>query len=214
MNRAVVSLLLAPLLTSLLEGVLGAVVVFPFMVMAAFATFFLFRALGWLRWWQAALGGLIAGAVVPQILIGSLTHIDAFGAQEGIKLGGLGTLTAILFWWMGVFRNSAFPSVPRTWPYGMIVLVPLTAAGFMVLPFLQPTFAQGRIVTVSGDPPRRQVTVRLPSGNLVQSTFDRDSRPTSVLMNQCWHLMNYWSLFEFKRVYSLSSPFGGDGDSC
>src|SRR5258705_474398 len=62
--------------------------------------------------------------------------------------------------------------------------------------------------------PSRKVTVRLSNGSVIETAFLRDTRPTAVLMNQCWHLMNYMSTYRFRRVYSLMAPFGGGVDDC
>jgi hypothetical protein len=219
MSRALLSLLLSPVLVSLLFGA-GAALVLPIALLAtgvlATPFFFLFRSLGWLRWWHAVTVGFVCGVVFSAAfdLGTSWARVDAFGAQDAIWFGGVGAFIALVFWWLGVFRNPAFPTVPVSVPWSMFLMVPIAAAGFFLHRSLDPTFFQGRIIAMKGDAPARQVTVRLSSGADVATHLLDDSRPTSVMMDQCWHLMKHWSLSEFGQVYSLEAPFGGGVNDC
>ena len=217
MRRVVVALALAPLLVSLLFGWPGALLVLPFawVLTGVLATplFFFFRRRGWLHWWHAALAGLACGLLFV-VLFDSAERLDSFGVEDGLLFGGVGLLIAIIFWWLGLFRNAAFPGVPASIPYSMIVLIPLVALAFPLRSSLDPTFAEGRIIAVNGQAPSREVTVRLSNGPVVETRLLHDSRPTATLMNQCWHLMNHWSTWRFRRVYSLESPFGGGVNDC
>jgi hypothetical protein len=73
-------------------------------------------------------------------------------------------LIALLFWWLGLFRNSEFPSVPTSLPWSMLLVVPLALGGFWLYRSFDPTFFQGRVIAVKGDAPTREVTVRLSNG--------------------------------------------------
>jgi hypothetical protein len=134
--------------------------------------------------------------------------------DDALNFGGVGTLMAIVFWWLGLYRNKNFPAVPAALPYGMLFLIPIALAGVLLHRSFNPTFASGRIIAVKGDAPSREVSVRLSSGLMIETPLSRDSRPSAVLMNQCWHLMNHRSTWHFKRVYSLMAPYGGGVDDC
>ncbi len=219
MKRVIVALALAPLLVGLLFGWPGVLVVVPWawLITAAMATplFFFFRKRGWLKWWQVGLAGLLCGVTFSIVFSGaSLERVDAFGIPDALTFGGTGTLIAIVFWWLGLYRNRAFPAIPTSIPYGMLLLIPLAVLGVLWQQSFQTSFATGRIVAVKGEAPSREVTVRLSNGSVVETFLSHDSRPTEVMMNQCWHLMNHWSTFRFKRVYSLMAPFGAGVNDC
>jgi hypothetical protein len=91
----------------------------------------------------------------------------------------------------------------------MAVLIPLAAGGFWLHHWFNPTSYEGRVTTITGQAPTRQVTVRLKNSTIVITRFDDDDRPTAIRLNQCWHLMEHWSTHEFRRVYSLETPFCG-----
>ena len=218
-RRVAVAFVLAPLLVSLLFGWPGMLLVLPFALaitaLVATPLFFFVRRRGWLKWWQVGLAGLLCGVIFTLLVdAASPGRLDAFGLEDALLFGGVGTLIAIVFWWLAVYRNSTFPGVPRSVPYGMLVLIPITVLGVLLHRSFYITFADGRIVAVTGEAPSRQVTVRLSNGAVVETSLLRDSRPTGVLMNQCWHLMNHWSATRFKRVYSLEAPFGGGVNDC
>lgn len=219
MSRVILAFALAPLLASLLFGWPGMLLVLPVALLitgavAAPLFFFLFRKRGWLKWWQVALAGFLCGLLFVAFF-DSPERLDIFGINDSLYFGGVGVFIALVFWWLGLFRNTAFPAVPSSPPYSMLVLIPLVALAMLLLRSLGPTFpAEGRIIAVKGAAPSRELTVRLSDGAVVETRLLRDSRPTETLMNQCWHLMNHWSTWRFKRVYSLQSPFGGGVNDC
>jgi hypothetical protein len=182
-------------------------------VVAAPMFFFLFRRRGWLRWWQVGVAGFLCGLLFVGFF-DSAERLDSFGIRDAIYFGGVGIVIALVFWCMGLFRNPAFPTVPSALPYSMLVLIPLAALAMLLVRSLNPTYAEGRIIEVKGTAPSRDITVRLSDGAVVETRLLRDSRPTDTLVNQCWHLMNHWSTWRFKRVYSLQSPFGGGANDC
>jgi hypothetical protein len=141
-------------------------------------------------------------------------HTDAFAIADGLWFCGIGSLIALLFWWLAVFRNETFPSVPRSVPWGMLLLIPLVIGGMRLHRSFDPEFFQGLIVAVEGEAPTRHVTVRLSDGQVVPMEFFNDDRPTSVMLNQCWHIMKHWSIAAWQRVYSLEAPFGAGGNEC
>jgi hypothetical protein len=216
MKRAWLALVFASLLGCAFFGLLG-IIALPFFLGTSAALFLFFKTRGWLQWWQTVLGGLFGGAAWSLLFsaTSSFEYFDSFGLPNAILWGGIGAVTALLFWWLGLFRNSSFPDIDRTIPYAMLLLVPIAAGGVSLHRAMNVlTFAQGRITEVAGEAPTRHVTVRLSNGTIVQTDLRNDSRPSSVLINQCWHLDNTWSLSEGHRVYHLMAPFGGGVDDC
>jgi|SRR5580704_6027945 hypothetical protein len=216
MKRAWLALVFASLLGCAFFGMLG-IIALPFMLGTSAGLFIFFKARGWLQWWQTVLGGFFSGVAWALLFSGtsSFEYFDSFGLPNAIIWGGIGTATALFFWWVGLYRNSSFPDVDRGLPYAMLLLIPLAAGGVSLHRATNViTFAQGRITAVAGEAPTRRVTVRLSNGAIVQIDFRNDSRPSSILINQCWHLDNTWSLSEGHRVYRLMSPFGGGVNDC
>ena len=216
MKRAWLALVFASLLGCAFFGVLG-IIALPFILGTSAALFMFFKARGWLQWWQAVLGGFFGGAAWSLLFsaTSSFEYFDSFGLPNAILWGGIGTVTALFFWLLGIYRNSSFPDVDRAIPYAMLLLVPIAAGGVSLHRATNAlTFAQGRITAVAGEAPTRRVTVRLSNGTIVQTDLRNDSRPSSVLINQCWHLDNTWSISERQLVYHLMAPFGGGVDDC
>ena len=219
MGRALLSLVLAPVLVSLTFGAV-AIIIAPMALLLtgvlAMPFFFLFRKWGWLRWWHACVVGVLCGAAFSGIFAVSVSpsHVEAFGVRDMLGFLGMGLSIAFLVWWLGLFRNSSFPEVPVSVPWSMLALVPIATAGYLLYRSLDPAFVHGRVIEVNGEMPTRQVTVRLSSGAVVPTLFYDDSRPTPVMMNQCWILMEYWSLTRRGEAYMLESPVGDGVDSC
>jgi len=187
---------------------------FAFMItfVVAVPLFFLFRKRGWLKWWHVTLAGFLCGQIF--VALDSSDRLDMFGIEDSLYFGGVGILIALVFWWLGLFRNASFPVVPSSLPYSMLILIPLVALGVLTHRSFSTTSAFGRIIAVQGTAPSRELTIRLSDGAVVESRLLRDSRPTETLIDQCWHFTNHWSTWRFKRVYSPSSPFGGGGNDC
>jgi hypothetical protein len=89
--------ILAPIATALAYGVI---------LIGGIPVVLLYRAMGWSRAWHYALGGFVLGVVA---FYGFAT--DSLGAFA--VFGGLGALTAIAFWGIGV-RGNARLAGPRT----------------------------------------------------------------------------------------------------
>jgi hypothetical protein len=215
-KRAWSALVFASLLGCAFFGLLS-IIALPFILGTSAALFIVFKARGWLQWWQTVLGGFLGGAVWSLLFsaTSSFEYFDSFGLPNAIIWAGIGTVTALFFWWLGLYRNGSFPDVDRAIPYAMLLLVPIAAGGVSLHRATNVlTFAQGRITGVAGEAPTRRVTVRLSNGTIVQTSFRNDSRPSSLLINQCWHLDDTWSLSERHRVYHLMAPFGGGVDDC
>jgi hypothetical protein len=219
MSRVRIALFAAPVLVGVCFGPL-AVIALPvtllFTGVVALPLFCLFKRRGWLRWWHAVGVGIVCGALFEIVFaLGTAPdHTDFFGPADALTFCGVGAAIALLFWWLGLFRNEEFPSVPTTIPWGMVFLIPLVVGGVFLHNWFNPTFHDGRVTAVTGEMPHWRVTVRLSNGSIVILRLDNDDRPTSAPTNQCWHLMEHWSTKERRRVYSLLSPFGDGFNDC
>jgi hypothetical protein len=218
MRRVIAALLIAPLIVLAPFGV-GGLVIYPFVGIFGLAPaallFLLFRRFGWLQWWHAAAVGVICGALATLSVGGSWEYLDAFGPQLALRFAGLGISISVVFWFLGIFRNAAFPSISRAIPYRMSYLLPLVMLGCILYWSIDPlTFDFGRVIHVAGKAPSRTLTVRLSGGTVVEVPLSNDSRPSNVMQNQCWHLMSYWSIRKWGPAYSLMSPFGGGINAC
>lgn len=219
MIRAYIALFAAPLIISLLFREGAAIVA---IVMLAITTFiaapllFIFYRRNWLNWWQSALAGVGCALVFAALFaaVASSGWADIFGLKSALAFSAIGGGTAILFWWLGVFRNPAFPAVPTGLPYSMLLIIPVAVLGFILHQSFRYEPLTGRILTVNGESPTRSTSVRLSSGQIVEIPFEGDNRPSSVMLNQCWHLAYHWSSRRLSNVYSLNSPFGGDANDC
>jgi hypothetical protein len=212
MVRALIALYLAPLIASLIFGlyaVMAAPVMLLITIFIATPLFVFLRKKQWLRWWHAVLAGSICGAVGAGLLAATSPPpwVDANIVQSTIVCIGLGAAVALLFWWSGLYRNPAFPSVPHAMPRSMLVLLPSVLCGYLLIQaFPEPTHHVGRIVAVSGEHPLRVATVRLGNGRSLLVPFEGDDRPTAILQDQCWHLTRYWSASRWSQTYSFASP--------
>lgn len=83
-----------------------------------------YHRLGWIRWWQFALGGFVLGTLGFAAGLATLLHAAA-------TYGSIGAVTAVVFWLVGVRDNPAF--APRR--------NDRTAPGFAVPPIRPPADA-------------------------------------------------------------------------
>lgn len=222
MKRALLALFIAPVLVSGVFGV-GALVVLPFMlaITAVFALplLFLLRRLSRLNWWHALLAGAFCGAcfVTIDTLLSYGRNLDRLIDSNNVLFVGLGATVGLLYWWIGIFRNPAFPFVSRDVPRSMVLVLPLAMTGIRIHRAIEPSFYQGRVVAVLREAlpvsETGQVSVRLSGGAMVQADYD-GTWPVSMVQGRCFHLTNRWSTFRGHRVYELISPFGGGVDDC
>jgi hypothetical protein len=222
MRRALAALVLTPFAVSLCFGVF-AVIIFPFMLVVtlcvALPILYFLRRRRWLQWWHALLAGAVCGAsfVAVNSALSYAPDIDRLVDSNNVFFVGLGAAIGVIFWWAGIFRNQMFPFVDRSVPVSFFVVLPLAVAAVLVQRALVPTFHQGRVAEVLVQPtdvPRiGQVSVRLSTGRTVEADLS-NTWPVSMVVGQCFHVDERWSTVRFRRVYELSSPFGGDVDDC
>jgi hypothetical protein len=226
MRRALIALVLAPLLVSGVFGIF-ALIAFPFMLLMAFAValplLFFFRRMGRLAWWHAVLSGAICAVcfiafnALMTALTGIRPDIDQLVDSNNVAFIRLGMLTAFVFWWMGVFRNAAFPYVDRRFPVTVVLVVPLAVIFVYLNHSLRQTYHQGRVidivVTPTANPRSGQASVQLTGGGVIQADLS-NTWPTSMIRKRCVHLEDRWSTLRFRRVYQVDGPFGGGVDDC
>jgi hypothetical protein len=216
MTRAVSALFLAPVLCGLLYGYLALIAIPVMVAMAAlFAVplFFLLRRLGCLQWWVAAGAGALCGlAFAPFYLFTSPPyHFEYTGVRNVLFFVGNGTLVGIVFWWIGIFRNGAFPFVSQSVPISMMLMIPLAAIALWVHARLEPHMISGR---VTGPEQSGRVQLRLADGLVVQARLPADYEKQAIV-GQCFFLSERWSITQLEKLYFLHAPkLGTASDAC
>jgi hypothetical protein len=218
-KRIALAFVVAPILASALGGFMlpvFAAILVPATLVFAVPVFLLFRRFGWLRWWHAAIAGCAGGLLFTLIFSASVSagHVDAFAPSEGLGFCAVGLTEAITFWWIGLFRNDEVARAPVTIPWGMLVLIPLILAGYRLNESFHPVFAEGKILSVTGESAHARTTVRLSDERVVPAGFlpGMEGYVPSISVGDCWSLMYSWSTSARHWVYSLSSP--KKDDSC
>ena len=225
MKRAIIALFLTPLLASIMFGMF-ALVVFPFMLVVtlfiALPLLLTLRKFEKLNWWHALLSGSFCGAcyVAIDTLLSYFSYapnLDRLANSNNLLYVGLGAAVGFTFWWIGIFRNPAFPFVSPNFPRSIVVVLPLAVVAVLAHKTLQSTYHEGRVIAVLKNPHlvsgRGLVSVRLTEKSTVQADIGT-TWPLSMVQGKCFHIEERWSTFRFHRVYELISPFGGDVDDC
>jgi hypothetical protein len=223
MRRVWLAFFLAPLVVSLPFG-LFALIVYPIMLLitVAFAVplFFLLRRMRWLDWWHAVLAGAACGAVyfVLNAVMSGWFRIDRIATANNVTYLGLGAGVGILFWWIGIFRNAAFPYISQRFPKTFLLVVPLAALLVVLQQSLHYRFDQGRVTKILLEPTNEldkdgRLILRLTSGDTVEADYG-STWPRGAIEGKCVHVTERWSLLRSRRVWEVSVPFGGGGDEC
>jgi len=226
MRRALIALVLAPLLVSGIFGIF-ALIALPMMLLMSFAlglpALLLLKRFKCLTWWVAllvgaccALGFIMLNTLAP-LTYGVAPNIDRVIDSNNITFLGLGMLAAFVFWWIGIFRNAAFPFVPRRFPLGALLVVPLALVCINLNHSLRQTFSQGRVTAIdvapTSNPMVGQATVHLTHGPVIQADLS-NTWPAEMIEGRCVHVEYRWSTLRFRRVYDVDGPFGGGVDDC
>ena len=224
MPRALLALFLAPALVSAIHGFIAPVVLFFMWVVTtvlAVPLFFLFRRVGWLQWWHACLAGASCGLMFTAVYSLSLSaeYLEWSGTSMALGFAGTGALTGLVFWWLGLFRNRAFPEVGRHFPLAMLVLAPLSLVGYMAFGALEQRAHAGRLLEVAESPPGAANTgrakVRLKEGKVVETDLSAEHLAyAKPRVGRCFHVMHGWSALKLRYAYYLVGEFGANGDDC
>jgi hypothetical protein len=182
MHRIYAGFLFAPLIvtvaTCILSGETGILLFLPmlgfayaFTLVVAVPLYFLFRKLRWLRWWHAALVGLLVGALFAVLIADGSNpyHLEIYGYGQELRLLAIGFFVGALFWVIAIFRNDAFPYVPKGFPIALLVTgIVLLATTLLLLNSYRTTDTQGEIMAVlpavQGKP---MLQVKLQTGAIV-----------------------------------------------
>jgi hypothetical protein len=221
MTRALTALFLVPALAGLLFGAL-AVVAIPLMLgvatLLALPLFFLFRRYGWLQWWHASTVGVLCGSLVAALywFSGPRGHIEFAGARNAVFVLGLGLVVGTTYWWAGLFRNKAFPSVPTTLPTSMLVMLPMLIGVAWLYERLEPHPVEGKTVSVLEPSTKMsersgKVSLRLSNGVVVVASFPLEYESRYPL-GTCFHVSERWSLDQSAKVYFVHAPKFGAGN--
>ena len=226
MRRVLIALILAPLLVSSVFGIF-ALLAFPWMLLMTFVValplLLLFKRIERLNWWIAVMGGAICAIgyitlnTVAPLSYGVAPDADLLINSNNIAFLGLGMLTGFVFWWIGIFKNAAFPFVSRRFPLSALAAVPLAVSCVGLNHSLRDTYAQGRVkfidVPPTNTPRTGQATIRLTAGPVIHADLS-NTWPSSMIQGRCVHVENRWSTLRFRRVYQVDGPFGGGVDDC
>ena len=217
MNRLVVATFSSPLFVSLFFGRFAFFAyLFLLSVTAIFAVplFFYLKKIKRLQWWHAVLSGLLV--CMPVLLLPTTHGVDDFLHRNNVLTVGIGTITALIFWWVAVFRNSEYSFVSYSMPVGQIILLPIFVFGVYFHNYLDEIqgIHQGRVLSVQKINPypipsnRCMAEVLLSNGKEVMSDFTGCNWPMKEIQKTCFHLHSRWSLLRFKVVYSISNRCG------
>lgn len=226
MRRTYIALVVAPLLVSAVFGIF-ALVAFPLMLLmtcvVALPLLLWLRRIERLNWWVAVTGGAVTALVY--ILLGTLMpltygvtpDVDRIVDANNIAYLGLGMLTGFVFWWIGIFRNAAFPFVSQRFPVSSLIAIPLAFGCAYLNHSLRETYVQGRVTAIDVPPTQNyrtgRATIQLTAGPVVHADLS-ETWPSPMIQGRCVHVENRWSTFRFRRVYDVVSPFGGGVDEC
>jgi len=126
-------------------------------------------------------------------------------------------LTGFVFWWIGTFRNAAFPFVSRRFPVSALIVLPLAFGCAYLNHSLRGTYAQGRVTSIDVPPTQSyrtgQATIQLTAGPVIHADLS-NTWPSSMIQGRCVHVENRWSTLRFRRVYEVNGPLGGGVDDC
>jgi len=131
MSRLAVATFIAPLPTCFFWGryfLLAYVAILLFTVVLALPLFFFFEKKKRLSWWHATLAGLLMSQILP---LGWPDGIDSVIHRNSVLTAGIGISTALLFWWIAIFRNPEYPFVSSKLPISQIFVVPVFVFGFL-----------------------------------------------------------------------------------
>jgi len=226
MRRTYLALLLAPVIVSGLFGIF-ALMALPMMLLitgvVALPLLLWFRRIEQLNWWIAVTGGAVSalifvlGNTLTPKTYGVTPNFDRLIDANNIAYIGVGMLTGFVFWWLGIFRNAAFPFVSQRFPASTLIAIPL-AFGFAYLNLsLRETYVQGRVISIDVPPTQNyltgQATIKLTAGPTIRADLS-NTWPSSMIQGRCVHVENRWSTLRYRRVYEVDGPFGGGGDDC
>ena len=223
MRRVWIAFFLAPLMVSLPFGKF-ALIAYPIMlaITLAFAVplFFLLRRMQWLDWWHALLAGGTCGATY--LLIDAMTgggfSVDRIATAVNFFYLGLGAGIGMLYWWIGIFRNAAFPFVSQYFPKAFLLVVLLATLSAVLYQPLNFSVGQGRVTKILLEPTNEsdrdgRLIVHLTSGAIVEADYGT-TWPKEMIEGKCVHVTERWSLLRNRRVWEVAGLFGGGVDVC
>lgn len=150
MRRALIALVLAPLLVSSVFGIF-ALLAFPWMLLMTFVVvlplLIFLKRIERLNWWIAVGGAICALSYITLNTVTPLSYgvapdADRLINSNNIAFLGLGMLTGFVFWWIGIFKNAAFPFVSRRFPLSALAAVPLAVSCVGLNHSLRDTYAR------------------------------------------------------------------------
>lgn len=222
MARAWIAIALAPTIVALALFGLLALVAIPIMLFVTATTaaplFLALKRREWLSWWHATISGALCAVcfIALDMLLSDFAWPELLTSNNVLYVG-LGALIGTLFWWLGVFRNPAFPFVSRRFPLSFAFVIPIAIGGALLHKSLRPTYHQGRVISVTHEKNRASncglASVRLSGGASIEAEFC-ESWMDQRIVGKCFHLWEGWSSARLRRTHRLISQFGGDVNDC
>ncbi|WP_332852237.1 hypothetical protein [Duganella sp. S19_KUP01_CR8] len=213
MARAFTAYFLACVLVSLTFGG-GAIFVLPLclieVALIAGPIFWLCRRLGYLNWWSAVLAGLCcSGFLFGVDVSGNPLRAEMYGPMHAAWCVAAGISGGLVFWWVGLYRNAAFPAVPggRLWSM-LLMLPPLAMASAVYLRCETESVLVGRLLAEGGPPiagmsNESTVSVILPGGETVRAMVSAGTdEPTRLGM--CVSVISRAEVWSGRRLYWVS----------
>ncbi len=123
MHRVHIGFACAALLTSLPflgYAPVAFVIIYAVVLCVGLPLVLLCRRRGWLQWWHAAIAGVVGASVCLPFRPEPSAIVYCFV---------MGQVLALTTWWIGLFRNPAFPSVRSRPPWEMFLLLPILVLG-------------------------------------------------------------------------------------
>ena len=224
MLRVAIGFVLAPLSVTLVFGYLAIpalIVMLVTSVLVAVPAFLLFRRRGWLSWWQVTLGGLLCSLpfIALYAFVAGPYHVEIYGPANILIFAAVGAGVGFAFWWIALFRNERFPTVPTSFPTSILLLVPVVAIGVAVHRALTPVPVEGRIGGAAeefsaGAMTSPMATVKLRTGETVSARVPQGFMIPLEVTN-CVHLDSRQSLQLTGRAYwIITFKFGEHGNDC
>ena len=189
------------------SGILLLIVTIPLTLFAVYPLFWLFAWRRWLLWWQiVSMGLLIAAAYIAyEIVRMPAPTLDIFLPEHILLYLAIVIGFTVSFWWLGVYRNPAFPSVPAAIPWRMAVLIPVLAAGLGLHQLFRLDSLTGRLIAVGGTVSAPEFKIRLTSGKVIDAIREEGVTRPPPSAGQCMGLLGVWSMKRFHRVYEVGN---------
>jgi|TARA_B110000971_G_C19998510_1_gene495552 hypothetical protein len=185
MFRVLIGIIVVSMLIAASSGSF-ATLVFPFVLVGGLVfgipLFLIFRDLGWLSWWHAALAGILCAVALMVLVLPSPPSRRLLDLLYAVTMGGFG---GVVLWIIAIFRNPMYPE-QRSFPKSIIMILPITALLFGYKIELQPESFHGCVVGyVAAENPTSweyaYAEVEAGDGNILQIPLTKGSSNPEII---------------------------------